>query len=82
MAQAAMHVPKTSRDALYVEIVESLETLPELLKLVFVRSHYQGQSPTRIAEQLAIPVSSVESMLEDANQIFYRNLHQFHFDAR
>lgn len=82
MAQAAMVLLKSSRDELFVEIVESLDSLPELLRLVFVRSHYQGQGPTQIARQLSVPVSTVKALLEDANQIFYRNLHQFHFDAR
>lgn len=79
MAQPVLHFKRSTRDTLYEEIVESLEGLPEVLRTVFTRSHYDGKSTEKISQEMGIPVDSVDQLLADANQIFYQNLHNFHF---
>ena len=81
MAQPAMHLPRSSREALYEDIVESLESLPEILRAVFTRSHYDGMTAQEISAELSLPSETVDRMLADADRIFYRNLHHFRFDS-
>jgi RNA polymerase sigma factor (sigma-70 family) len=81
MAQPAARFGVSTRDIIYEEIVDSLEKLPEALRAVFVSSHYQGKSNRQIATELGVPDEVVERLLEDANHIFYRSLHRFHFDS-
>lgn len=66
-----------NREVLFQDIVQSLKLLPEMLRRVFVRSHYQGKRAEQIARELGISPEVVRSMLRDANEIFYRNLHRF-----
>ena len=81
MAQPAMHFPRSSREALYEDIVESLEGLPEVLRAVFTRSHYDGMTAQEISAELSLPSETVDHMLSDANRIFFHNLHRFRFDS-
>ena len=66
-----------NRDVIFQDIVQSLKLLPDMLRRVFVRSHYQGKRVEQIARELGISQDAVRSMLRDANEIFYRNLHRF-----
>ncbi len=78
MAQLATKTRKSPREALFKDIVQSLRLLPKMLRRVFVRSHYEGKNVQEIAQELGIPHENVRSMIRDANEIFYRNLHRFH----
>lgn len=79
MAQPALNFQRNRdrRDLLFEEIVDSLNVLPELLREVFVRSHYRSQSVSEIAGELQLPVSSVRDLQRDADEVFYRQLHRF-----
>ncbi len=77
MAEAALRFDRFGRISLHQGIVESLSALPGMLREVFVRSHYQGQRTSKIAAELRIPRETAESMLRDANEIFYRRVHKF-----
>lgn len=77
MAQAAMEVASFGRYGLHKEIMESLSALPGMLREVFVRSHYQGMTLSDIAKELRIPQETAQSLLEDADEIFYRRIHKF-----
>ncbi len=76
-AQPVLRFGRDSREALFEEIVGSLKGLPKMLREVFVRSHYQGKSTSQIARELGVAESNVRSMLQDANLIFYRQIHRF-----
>lgn len=77
MARPLLHMVPTSRQVLHEEIVTRLQTLPVVLREVFIRSHYHGQSTTEISAELGIPENSINGILQDANEIFYRSLHCF-----
>ncbi len=81
MAQLATQFPRSSRDTLYEDIVESLENLPEVLRAIFTRSHYDGMMVPEISAELNIPCETVKRLLADANRIFYGNLHRFRSDS-
>lgn len=68
---------RSAREILFREITQSLKLLPGMLRRIFVRSHYQGKNELEISRELGIPKETVRSMLRDANEIFYRNLHHF-----
>ena len=75
MVQAVCKFENLDRENLFREIIESLKILPDPLRQVFVRSHYQGRSNAQIAMELGLPEDTVFSMLEDANLSFHHHLH-------
>ncbi len=77
MARAALKFGRFGRISLQQEIIDSLAALPRMLREVFVRSHYQGQQLSEIAQELRIPRETAESLLQDANEIFYHRVHRF-----
>ncbi len=78
MNRPLLKFPESERDELFLDIVESLKVLPEVLRKVYIRSHYENKTIAEIAEELEIPPQSVSDLLANANEIFYRNLHRFH----
>ena len=74
MAHPAFRLENSLRDQLFGRILGSLEKLPEPLRQVFTRTHYQGQDAGRIARDLGLLEENVAVMLSDAEHLFYRNL--------
>lgn len=75
MAQVVFGFDHLDRENLFRGIIESLNTLPDPLRQVFVRSHYQGRSNAQIAGELGLPEDKVFALLEDANRSFHNQLH-------
>lgn len=76
MAQPARSFAASPREALFEEIVGSLRKLPERLRDVFIRSHYQGKTTAQIAREMGLAENGVRAMLRDANETFYRRIHR------
>ena len=74
MVHPAVRLDNAVRDQLFGRILGSLKKLPEPLRQVFTRTHYQGQDAGRIARDLGLHEGNVAVMLSDAEHLFYRNL--------
>ena len=74
MSHPAARLENSLRDELFGRILGSLGKLPEPLRQVFTRTHYQGQDARRIARALDLPEENVAVMLSDAEHLFYQNL--------
>ena len=75
MAQPLMGFSYQRRDALFRDIVHSLEEMPVDLREVFVLSHYEHLAVDDIARRMSLAPRELDDLLERANEIFFRNLH-------
>jgi RNA polymerase sigma factor (sigma-70 family) len=58
----------TSRNRLYLRIVECLDEMPELMRRAFVLRHYQGRSLSDLAEQTGMAEGDLVSLLHSAER--------------
>lgn len=74
MAQTWVHFGGLKRDSLYEDILNALDKLPDDLREIFVRSHYEGRSVAQLAGEFGLPRQEVVNRLLRANRLFLRIL--------
>ena len=65
------------REKLFDRIIEALNEIPNLLRQVFIFSHYQGLSPDEIATKVGMKQHDISFLLRRANSLFYEKLRPF-----
>ena len=61
-----------SREVLYAQIMDALDTMPERLREVFILTHYEGLSEGAIANKMGVRQPELESLVREANSTFRR----------
>ena len=73
MAQAA--TPIGRREELYNRIVTAIGQMPDDLREVFVKTHYQDCDLARVATQIGVTKGQLVNCRDVADDVFYSNLH-------
>ena len=74
MAEPIKRLQKSKKEELFDVILESLEEMPDLLRQVFVLSHYRAHSPAEIASKVGVREEDIFFLLKCANKLFYQKL--------
>ncbi len=76
MSTGALH-SEQSRELLSRRILEVLESWPESYRLVFIRSHYWGDTAEMISASTEMTPADVSQMLEHCDQMLLAALRPF-----
>jgi DNA-directed RNA polymerase specialized sigma24 family protein len=71
---------KRREDLLY-EIFHTLHEMPELHQRIFVRNHYNGQSPEAISRIIHLDVKEVNEILRQCDRSLHSALREFRADS-
>lgn len=82
MAQPVFDLSRHTRHQLFEAIIQTLNSLPEQERKVFVMSHYQGKSGPEIAQALGLSESKIPAVLRKANLKFFRGVRALRMDRR
>ena len=70
-------MPRSSqldRDQLFQQIIEALNQMPDLMRQVFILSHYQEVSPDDIASKIGVKKEEIPFLLKCAEDLLYQKL--------
>ncbi len=62
------------RDQLFQQIIEALNQMPDLMRQVFILSHYQEVSPDDIASKIGVKEEEIPFLLKCAEDLLYQKL--------
>jgi len=72
MIQGTAYLCSTEREVLAQQIVRALNQMPGHLRQVFTVTHYEERTPEYIANKMGLGGPQIESLIRDANQLFWR----------
>ncbi|MDA2931047.1 hypothetical protein MYX84_14060 [Acidobacteria bacterium AH-259-O06] len=75
MAHPVMKFNQEPREELFERIMQSLDQMPDLLREVFILSHYRGSPPSEIASTIGASEEETAELLRQANQCFFQGLY-------
>ncbi|MDA2924714.1 hypothetical protein MYX65_08685 [Acidobacteria bacterium AH-259-L09] len=82
MARQMKRLKKSKREQLFDIILDSLNEMPDLLRQVFVLSHYHGNSSAEIATKFGVREEDVPFLLKRANRLLHQKLNRFRSPAK
>jgi DNA-directed RNA polymerase specialized sigma24 family protein len=75
MSQGSVGFTYQRRDALFRHILYALDEMPAELREVFMLRHYEHLSVEEMASRMSLDATGLAELLERANGIFFKNLH-------
>ena len=82
MTQPVFSLSRHTRHEVFDSIIRSLNEMPEVLRKVFVMSHYQGYDVDRIAKDLSLAPDEVEPLAAEANIRFFEGVRELRLSPR
>ena len=76
MATAGLRI-EPSRNMLSQAIVETLNSMPEVQRRIFIEIHYGGRSVEDVSRRMGMPQSEVNQILQYCERRLYRALKIF-----
>ncbi len=73
----SLRIPNYQRESLVQAILGEIKSWPELHRMVFMRSHYKGDSAQRISKAIGINECEVSSILQHCERKLRSSLKSF-----